>query len=66
MHPPESFLVPTSDDHPVVADPNFQVTGSYIDGNTIGLPSMNLIAAGGEILYTDTWINESQVQANLP
>ena len=52
--------------HPVVADTNFMVTSSFVTGNTIGLPSMDLIGAGGEILYTDSWISEGQISSNLP
>lgn len=52
--------------HPVVADPNFQTSARFIDGTSIALPSMTLIKAGGEIVVRGSWVNESQVQANLP
>lgn len=52
--------------HPVVADPNFQVSARFIDGSTIALPSMTLIRAGGEIIVRGGWVGESQVAANLP
>ena len=52
--------------HPVVADTGFGVTFRFVQGYSVGLPSMSLIEAGGEVLYANTWIGESQVQQNLP
>jgi len=52
--------------HPVVADPNFDYTFGFIDGNSIGLPSMHIIAAGGEVVARDIWADESDVQSYLP
>ncbi|NCG20743.1 MAG: hypothetical protein GWP91_17175 [Rhodobacterales bacterium] len=52
--------------HPVVADPGMATTFSFVEGNSVGLPSMTLIAAGGEILYADDWLGESEVSSNLP
>ncbi|MCO4746993.1 MAG: hypothetical protein KC912_19500 [Proteobacteria bacterium] len=52
--------------HPVVADPNFGVTGRFIDGNTIALPSMTLLSAGAQVVSRDSWVTGSQVAANLP
>ena len=52
--------------HPVVADTGFNVTFRFVQGYSVGLPSMSLIEAGGEVLYANTWLGESQVQANLP
>ena len=50
----------------MVADPGFDVTFRFVSGYSVSLPSTDLIAAGGEVLYADAWIGESQVQANLP
>ena len=52
--------------HPVVADPGFGFTTGFIDGSSIGLPSMHIIAAGGEVVERDIWASESDVQRYLP
>ena len=52
--------------HPVVADAGFGVTASFVTGGTIGLPSMDLIEAGGEIVKVDDWVDASDVEAHLP
>ncbi len=52
--------------HPVVADPGMGTTFSFVEGGTVLLPSMTLIADGGEILYADEWVGESEVSNNLP
>ena len=52
--------------HPVVSDANYEVTTRFVDGGTIGLPSMTLLQAGAEVRYRDTWVGDSEVQANLP
>lgn len=52
--------------HPVVADPGWGTTIRYIDGYSIALPSMHLIAPGGEVLVRGGWVSEQQVQQNLP
>jgi hypothetical protein len=51
--------------HPVVADPNWSVTGRFVSG-TFGLPSMHLIGPGAEVLETQSWIVESDIEAALP
>ena len=40
--------------HPVVADPNWQITTRYVDGSTIGLPAIHVIGAGSEVLLRNT------------
>jgi hypothetical protein len=52
--------------HPVVSDANFAVSGRFIDGNTIALPSMTLLSAGAVVVSRDSWVTGSQVAANLP
>jgi hypothetical protein len=52
--------------HPVVADPYFQVTSRYISGSTIGLPSMTLLGPGMEVLIRDSWVSDWQVAQALP
>lgn len=52
--------------HPVVADPNWQVTARFVDGYSIALPSMQQLAAGMEILRRDTQVSESQIRGALP
>ena len=52
--------------HPVVADPGWQVTGRFLRSNTIALPTMHLIGPGSEVLARDTRVSESTVAANLP
>ena len=51
--------------HPVVADPNWNVTGRFVSG-TFGLPSMHLIGPGGEVLETQSWITANDIEAALP
>lgn len=53
-------------DHPVVADEGFSVTSRFVDGGTIGLPSMTLLEAGAEIVIRNAWVSESDVEAHLP
>lgn len=52
--------------HPVVADPYYEVTGRYVQGSSIGLPSMTLLGPGAELLSLDTPVDESDIVANLP
>jgi hypothetical protein len=52
--------------HPVVADPDMGITWSFVTGSSIGLPSMHIVRAGGEISAVDIWADEGDVTANLP
>jgi hypothetical protein len=52
--------------HPVVADDGMQVVFSYVEGGSVGLPSFNLLAEGMEVVIADDWVDESDVQNNLP
>jgi hypothetical protein len=50
----------------VVADPGWGVTVNYT-GYSISLPSMHQLAPDTvQILRKNTWVSESQVQAELP
>lgn len=53
-------------EHPVVADPNWQVTVRFVNGSTIGLPTMHLIGPGAEVLARDTYVTENMVISALP
>ena len=52
--------------HPVVADDGFAYTYGFIDGGSFGLPSMHIIAPGGEVVERDIWAGESDVTRYLP
>jgi peroxiredoxin len=52
--------------HPVVSDANWETTVRFIDGYTINLPSMHLLAAGMDILDRDTHVDEDQIRDALP
>ena len=51
--------------HPVVADPNWSVTARFTSGS-IGLPSMHQLAAGMEVLQTQTRVSEMEIEDALP
>lgn len=51
---------------PVLADPNFSVGGSFVAGSSIGLPSMSLIAPGGEVIKADQYVTEADIEPLLP
>ena len=51
--------------HPVVADPNWGVTGRFVSGS-FGLPAMHLLGAGAQVLQRQTFIDENEVIAALP
>ena len=53
-------------EHPVVADEGFAVTSRFVDGGSIGLPSMDLLEAGGEIVIRNAYVDESDVENHLP
>lgn len=52
--------------HPVVEDPGYGVAGRFVQGNTIGLPSMSLIAPGGEVLLANRFPSVQDIEAALP
>ena len=52
--------------HPVVSDANYGVTTRFIDGGTIGLPSMTLLSEGAVVRIRDAWVGEPEIQAYLP
>ena len=51
--------------HPVVADPGWGVTIRYIDGYSIGLPSLSLLGGGAEVVIRDGYVDESTVERAL-
>lgn len=53
-------------EHPVVADGGWQVTGRFVSGGYISLPTMHLLGPGAEVLARDTWVSFGMVQNNLP
>ncbi len=53
--------------HPVVADEGLSVTARFVEGNSIGLPSMDLLAPDTmEVVIADSQLNEGDVTGNLP
>lgn len=52
--------------HPVLSDPDYAVTARFVDGGTIGLPSMTLLIPGVEVLKRDATITENHIKLNLP
>ena len=52
--------------HPVVADPDFGVTTRFVDGNSIGLPSLSLLGPGAEVLIRNSWVTASDIESALP
>ena len=52
--------------HPVLGDDGFAVTYSYVEGNSVGLPSFSLIGPGMEIIRANDWVTESDAVNNLP
>ena len=54
--------------HPLVADPDFNVTARFLaPGSTsIGLPSMTLIGPGMKIHIADGFVQDSDIEALLP
>jgi len=53
-------------EHPVVEDPGYGVAGSFVQGTSIGLPTMTLLAPGGEILVADGFVTAQHVLQALP
>jgi peroxiredoxin len=52
--------------HPVLSDENFNVAFSYVVGNSIALPSFSLLRSGAQVVKADSWVDESDIIANLP
>ena len=53
-------------DFPVLNDFGYPVGGAFVEGNTISLPSMSLIAPGGEVIKADAYVTEADIEAILP
>ena len=68
--PSEADLMAWADrfdhDFPVLNDFGYPVGGSFVEGSTISLPSMSLIAPGGEGLKADAYVTEADIEAILP
>ncbi len=57
--------------HPVVADPGFNVTAQYLWASpsfngSFYLPNMQLLSSGMVVIESNTWLYESQVVDSLP
>ena len=52
--------------HPVVRDPGYGYYGGFIDGSSFSLPSMTIVAAGGEIVERNTYVFETDIVNHLP
>jgi hypothetical protein len=52
--------------HPVVADSGFGVTTRFVDGSSIGLPSLSLLGPGAEVLIRNSWVSASDIESALP
>lgn len=53
-------------EHPVVADEGWAVTARFVDGGTLALPTMHLLAPGAEVVARDTWVSEDDIVDYLP
>ena len=52
--------------HPVLADPDWGVTCSFLDcSRGFGLPTMQLLSPGMEVVGTDTHYGEQQLRSQL-
>jgi len=52
--------------HPVVADDGMSVLFSYVEGNSVGLPSFSVLDEGAVVLVNDTRVSVNDVIAHLP
>jgi hypothetical protein len=55
--------------HPVLADPGFSYYSQFVDGNTIGMPNLTLLAPGLEIIWREKAgyrLMESDITPYLP
>lgn len=52
--------------HPVLADPNWEVSYRFATSASISLPSMHQLAAGAEVLQVETRIDAAEIEAALP
>ena len=57
--------------HPVVADPGFNITAQYLwaasdFSGSFFLPNMQLLSPGMVVAYSNTWLYEGQVVNYLP
>jgi len=53
-------------DYPVLADPEWELLMTLVEGTSIGLPSMTLLGPGSTVVMADTWVGEDEVVDNLP
>jgi hypothetical protein len=51
--------------HPVVADSSFGVGGSFVEGGSIGLPSMTLLKPGAEIVIAGDYVTEADIASAI-
>lgn len=52
--------------HPVLADPNWEVTTRYLRTSSIYLPTESLLGPGAEVIKKDTDVRDSDVRNALP
>jgi len=51
--------------HPVLADPNWSVSERFMTSPAVNLPSMHLIAPGGEVLRAEDFVTRSEIEGFL-
>ncbi len=51
---------------PVVVDPDFEVAFQFLPGMMLDFPSLTLIAPGGEIVKTDSFVSDEDILTALP
>ncbi len=51
--------------HPVLADPGWAVSYRFITASVVDLPSMHLVAPGGEVLGVDDYFPRGEIESYL-